>query len=289
MEKKLENQIKNIRKAIHVWWFEFRGIVFSTRWLLLSVITFFLVKFYLNEFVFFARTYELGIYPAALISLFTDIGFVSLGMLILIFMMSVFPIVNHLQQNVLLRSGNRIWVNGQMLTMITMALLWIVEIQVFICIIFGKNLDFSGWGKAWGTAATGKLVDYGVASAVTISSEVIQGYTPLQAVLTSALFVWMMAIIYGEIIFCVDGLCNNYVGEIILTVWSLMWLIVGNFHMLEEVPIIKKLSPQNWLDISRYVNNPSKFAQSLGMMLGVILIFYIINRILIHKKIIAVK
>lgn len=285
MGRKIWNEI---RKTIHVWWFEFRGIVFSSRWVVLSIITFFMIKFYLGSLIDFAQTYELGIYPAGIPFLFADTLFSSLGMFILIFMMSVFPITNHLQQNVLLRSGNRIWANGQMLTIMTLAIVWLAETQIFVCIIFGSCLDFSGWGKVWSTAASGKILEYGFYSMVTVSTDILQGYTPLQAVLTSMLFIWLMAIIFGEIIFCVDGLCHNYLGEILLSIWGLIWLVVGIFK-LDYLAFIKPFSPKNWLDISRYVNNETALIQSLSYMIGIIIILYLINRILIHNKVIALK
>lgn len=277
----------NMKRIIHIWWFEFRMIVCSSRWLVLSIITFFLVKFYLIDVFTFADAYGLKDYPAAFAFLFTDYTFVSLGMLILIFMMSVFPVKNRLQQNILFRSGNFSWITGQFLAMATIAVVWILEIQLFICLVFGKRMDFSGWGKLWKTIETGKYLEYGFSMNISVSNGVIEAYEPWQAILFSMILVWLMAVLFGEFIFCIDGICKNYIGEIILALWSFMWILVGNFHMMEKWEFIKKITPKKWIDISRYVESDDLLRESLGMMIFLMIVLYILSLFFAKKKIIT--
>lgn len=284
-----KNVLKGFRKTTRIWWFEFRMIFFSVKWIVISIFTFFLVKFYLEDVIVFADAFGLKDYPAVLPFLFADYGFISLGMIILIFIMSVFPIRNHLQQGVLVRSGDYCWVTGQFLTAVSVALLWILEIQAFILLEFGGRSDFTGWKKLWGTIAVGKHLDYGFSVGISVSEKVVNGYGPLQAILVSMLFVSFMAILYGEFIFCVDGICGNHIGEVILAVWSLMWLVVDNFHMLENFKILKTISPKNWLDIGRYAGQKELLLKNFSLMLALVIGLYILSIFLVKKKIIETE
>lgn len=279
----------SLRKLLCVWWFEFRNIVCSSRWLVLSIISFLMLQFYLEEIIKFAKDYDLTVYPAALPFLFADGTFSSLGMLVLIFLVSVFPVTNHLQQNVLLRSGCKIWGNAQMLTIVSLVLLWIAEMQIFICLMIGGNLSFSGWGKAWGTCAAGLLKEYGYVNAIGVSQKVIMAYEPGQALGRSILLIWLTGIIFGEFIFCVDGVCKNFIGEIILSIWSLAWLVISNFSALADSPVLRRISPANWLDIEHFIGNSRNYLWILLTMCGIILFFYLLNHLLIHKKVIRLN
>lgn len=278
-----------LRKTMHVWWFELRTILFSTRWLVISVITFLLVHFYLKDILIFAKDYDLGMYPAAIPFLFADGTFACLGILMVIFMVSVFPINNHLQQNVLIQSGCMTWGNAQFLTMSSLVFLWIAELQVFVCIVIGGRIDFSGWGKVWGSCSSGVLYELGYVNIMDVQREVLMAYQPGEALVISLLFLFLMGIFFGEFIFFIDGLCRNSIGEILLSTWSLAYLIIANFKGFDGVHILQKLSPKSWLSISRYIGQPQSLTQAVLIMLGLILLFYILNQLLIKKKRIALQ
>ncbi|MCM1192208.1 MAG: hypothetical protein NC123_12965 [Butyrivibrio sp.] len=281
--------LKVIGKSLRVWWFELRTVLLSGRWVVLTMVSFMLMGFYLKPILQFAEVYDLKLCPAVFPHFFGDSVFSSLGMLLLIFMTSVFPITGHIQQGILMRSGNRCWVNGQFLTDITLVLLWLGEMLLFICAIIGGRLSFQGWGKVWGSFGGESARNLGFDSYADISMEIILGYTPLQAVLMSMLFVWLTGILFGEFIFCVDGLCRNYIGEILLAVWGFGNLLIASFGNLSEIGFLRMLSPVSWLDISRYIGNPVRVGRVLLVMGGLILLFYIFNRLLVRAKKIEIR
>lgn len=278
-----------MQRTIHVWWFELRYILFSSRFLVLSIISFLLVHFYLKEILEFARDYDLGVYPAAIPILFSDGTFACLGILLVIFMISVFPVVNHLQQNVLIQSGCRVWCNAQMLTIFSVVFIWLAELQFFVCILIGRQLDFSGWGKVWGSCSSGICMELGYQSAVSVPKEILMAYGPGKALLMSLLFVFLMGVLFGEFIFCVDGICQNSIGEILLSAWSLSYLVIANFKGFDSIRILQKFSPKNWLSIRRYIGYTEGFREALLLMCGLILLMYIVNHLLVKKKMIMIK
>lgn len=278
-----------LKKMFYVWWFEFRCILFSSRFLVFSLISLLLVHYYMEETLRFAKDYDLKMYPAAISFLFADGTFACLGILLSIFMLSVFPVTNHLQQNVLIQSGCRVWCSAQMLTIVSVIVVWLMELQLFVYILIGGRLDFSGWGKVWGSCANGTARELGYFGVLSVPREVLMSYQPQEAVLTSLLFVFLMAVIFGELIFCIDSICNHAVGEVLLSAWSFGYLIVANFRGLQGVWILQKLSPKNWLDIERYIAYPRGFRETLLFMCGLILLLFVINQILVKKKVVMIE
>ena len=285
----MKNIIKCIKKLLYVWWFEFRCILFSSRFLVLSLVSFLLVHFYMEETLKFAEEYDLAMYPAAISFLFADGTFACLGILLVIFMLSVFPVTNHLQQNVLIQSGSRIWCSAQMFTIVSVVLVWLVELQLFILILIGDKMDFSGWGKVWGSCANGTAREFGYLGAFSVPRAVLMSYQPGEALFLSLLFVFLMGVLFGEFIFFIDSICNHAVGEILLSAWSFCYLIVANFQQLQGVWILQKLSPKNWLDITRYAGYPEGVREAVVIMSGLIVLFFILNQFIVKKKIVMIK
>ena len=270
------------RKLKHVWWFEFRSIVLSYKWLVLSIISFMLINIYMKDIILLADTYDLGVYPATMAFFFDDYAFCNVGMLALIFVMSNFPVTNKLQQGVLLRSGRLTWAMAQMCTVVTVVFLWIAEMMLFTCIILGGRLDLSGWGKVWGSFSSEAYS--GIVGSITISKRIILGFEPWNAVLLSSVFVTLTGIIYGMLIFCLDGLTKRYVGEVILSVWSLAWIVIGSFDFLAENKYIRMFSPRKWLSLDNYIGNADAIYENIIIMLSIIVILWIFGSLLGKKQ-----
>lgn len=271
-----------IRKFIHVWLFELRSIVLSYKWLVLSLISFMLVSLYMKNIVSFADTYDLGVYPAALAFFFEDYTFCNIGMLALIFVMSTFPVTNKLQQGVLLRSGRLTWAAGQMFTVVTVSVLWFIEMMLFVCILLGEHLDLSGWGQVWGSLSGD--MSSGADVGITVSKRVILGFKPWEAVLISAVFVVLTGAIYGLIIFCIDGLTKSYVGEVLLSVWSMAWIVIGSFEFIADNRYIRMFSPRNWLSLDKYIGNQGDIYINIGIMTGIIAVLWLLGSVLVKKQ-----
>jgi len=176
-----------------------------------------------------------------------------------------------------------------MLTIVSVIVVWLLELQLFICLLIGGRLDFSGWGKVWGSCANGTARELGYLGALSVPQEVIMSYQPGEAVFTSMLFVFLMGVFFGEFIFCIDSICNHAVGEIFLSAWSFAYLIVANFQQLQGVWILQKLSPKNWLDPGRYIAYPEGFREAVLIMCSLILALFAINQILVKKKVVMIK
>lgn len=276
----------NIRLCIsrykQVWWFEFRNVVLSYKWLILSIISYMLIDLYMQDIKLFADTYNLGVYPAALAFFFEDSTFCNIGMLALIFVMSTFPVTNKLQQGVLLRSGRTAWAIGQMGTVVTIAFLWLAEMMVFTCISIGEHLDFTGWGQVWGSFSKGAAMEG--ATVITVSKRVIMGFKPWEAVLLSSMYVALTGSIYGLIIFCVDGITKTHIGEIVLAIWSSAWIVIGNFEFMAENKYVKMLSPRNWLNLDKYIGDPNEVYKNIGIMLVIISVLWMFGILLVKKQ-----
>ncbi|MGN0299137.1 MAG: hypothetical protein ACI4C1_08170 [Lachnospiraceae bacterium] len=283
MKKKRNSEWK---VTASIWWLEFRSIFLSSRWVVVTLITYFMVKFYLQPLISFADIYDLSICPAVIPLLYSNTIFISMGMFVIIFMMSNFPVKDSLQRYVLVRSSGKAWINGQILALISLAVVWLIELQLSILLCLGERSDWSEWGQLWWTLASGKLAEYGFMGLANAEESILQFYTPFQASIWSSVLILLTTVIFGEIIFLLDGILQHYVGEIILAFWSLLWFVIGIFQ-IDNLRFLRVLSPKNYLDIGVYVNKWEKSVQMLGILIGFILLFYILIRFCNYKKIIT--
>jgi hypothetical protein len=58
---------------------------------------------------------------------------------------------------------------------------------------------------------------------------------------------------------------------------------------LQGVWILQKLSPKNWLDITRYAGYPEGVREAVVIMSGLIVLFFILNQFIVKKKIVMIK
>lgn len=286
----MKQTAKTVRIMCSVFWLHLRSIICSGKWVTVTALSFLIIWFYMENILRFARQYELSVYPAAIPVFFGDGIFCSLGMLLLVFLMSEFPIRSHFEQNVMIRCGNVSWLGAQILAMAATVLLWLAQLEVFICVLLGKNLSFSGgWGKVWGSIAGGTVEAFGYSFPISVSWNLVLYFTPKQAVVLGSLLVWLVGIFFGEFIFLVDGISNHYIGELILTMWSLLSLVSASFKALGKMPFFQMVSPIRWFDISRYAKSPRIFAHTMIILVVLIFIFTIANAWLVHKKRIVLK
>ena len=173
---------------------------------------------------------------------------------------------------------------GQSLTVVSVVFLWLAEMQFFFILLSGRRLTLTGWGQVWGSFANGKALELGYSSAGSISMEVIMGYTPVQAILLNMLFVGLTGIVFGEFIFCVDGLCKNYIGEILLAAWGVGNLLISSFGDLSRVRFLGRLSPVGWMDISEYIRDAGKAAGNLALLVLLGVVLHLVNYCLVKNK-----
>lgn len=286
----MKQTAKTVRIMCRVFWLHLRSIICSGKWVTVTALSFLIIWFYMENILRFARQYELSVYPAAIPVFFGDGIFCSLGMLLLVFLMSEFPIRSHFEQNVMIRCGNVSWLGAQILVMAATVLLWLAQLEVFVCILLGKNLSFSGgWGKVWGSIAGGTVEAFGYSFPISVSWNLVLYFTTKQAVVLGSLLVWLAGIFFGEFIFLVDGISNHYIGELILAMWSLLSLVSASFKALGKMPFFQMVSPIRWFDISRYANSPRIFAHTMIILVVLIFIFTIANAWLVRKKRIVLK
>ena len=272
------------RKLKYVWWYELRRVILSYNWLVLTIISYILVSMYMQGVMDFANIYDLKVYPAALAFFFEDYTFCNVGMLVLVFAMSTFPVTDKLQEGVLMRCGRLTWAIGQLCAIVSVVLVWLVEMQLMVCITIGEYIDFSSWGQVWGSFSENGIATGMMSGGIMISMKTLLGFEAWQAVLLSFLFVGLTGIIYGLIIFCLDGLTGKNLGELVLSIWSLGWIVVGSFDFLSENRVIRSLSPRNWLNLEQYVGDSGAIVNTVITMLTIIAVLCGVGIVLVKKQ-----
>ncbi len=268
------------------WWLEVRSVICSGRWAVVSLLSLFLMIFYMKGMIEFADAYGEKISPVVLPFLFSDSSFGNLGLMVLVFLMSVFPFRDNLQRGIRMKAGNKCYGATQILTMITLALVWAAELQILSILVIGTRCLFGSWGKIWGTCAAGSRLASGYNISVEVDMNIILNYEPWNAMLVSVLFVVLISILFAEIIFFLDALTGYSIGEIILTVYCFGFFAVSSLQLTSLTEVIGKYNPSEWMNISGYMLHEGSMGKTL-LRLGILLmVFAIVDYQVIKRKII---
>ncbi|MGN0297823.1 MAG: hypothetical protein ACI4C1_01335 [Lachnospiraceae bacterium] len=276
----------SIRQMVAVWSFNMQTSIFSPKWLVLSIVSFSLVSSAMFEYVKYALDYQLLMPPVGFAAILTS----PLEIFFLIYISSAFPLRNPLQRAVWLRSGCKIWTYAQTLTMISLLVVWVVEMHLFILINMIGCIEWTNdWGSVWAASAT-KMENLGYLRKFAFEMEIINYYKPYQALGIYILLFLLTGFLFSEFIFFFDGLTNRYLGEVILVVWVLAWDIVDGFvYTGGYSKIWQYLSPKKWLDLKMYFNNPDELKNMILIMMGLGILFCAANQMIVKKKLLLLE
>lgn len=280
-----KNLVNGFRKTGKIWWLESRSIICSSRWIMMSIFSLLILLIYMYDILDFADTYGYGLSPVVLPFMFADSSFSNLALIILIFLLSVFPIRDSMQWNMRMRSGNVCYAFAQLLTMLTVAFIWVLQLQLLSLIVVGHRCLFDRWGKIWGTCATGNAADFGFDININISTKIILYYKPYQAFFVCLLVVMLTCAILAEIIYLIDAITDRNIGELILAIWFISCFALSQFPIPAIKKFMKIVNASSWLNINDYMVNMSYFGRTLLQMGILLLIVGVADFLVIRNKI----
>ncbi len=203
----------------------------------------------IHGFVAFARDMGCTMTPWLLVFLpsGTVILPIMLGYALLI---SDAPFRNGQQQFVLLRTGKRTWLWGQILYLLILSVLFPVLLWILSWIFMLPALE---WSLEWGPGITTAAVtgNYGGYSWIAMEYGCMKNATPLEATL------WVMAVMAGVcfLLALIAAGCNLWlkrgVGPVAVSALSAMPVIVIIFaHQPNAIKKLLWISPVSWMDRS---------------------------------------
>lgn len=272
--------MKLIKKSITVWRvavYEVRLVLFSTKFLILSLLAWMFMDFFVMEIRTFALDYHLKMIPAEIPFYFSDSIYANITLFLLILLFSDFPLNNSGQMQIRQRAGRVCYEWGQLLSVFLLAGIYVAEQLLLSVVVCLPCMEWKGWGKVWGTVAANKLQDLGYGNYVNVSQEVISNYQPQQAIFLSSVIFLLTGICYGLLVYMLNGISRGKLGTILLSVWSLSWVFITNTDK-EWTRQLIRISPQGWNDLSR--RRPEEVTGVILCAAVVVLALLALNRIL---------
>lgn len=276
------------RRVLKISFYEFRLMLFSSRFVVLSLISFLFMDMAMRPIREFAADYKLAITPAVLPFYFADITYCNIAFLLLIFLYSDVPLKGAGQRFLLQRGKSMVACGmGHMVAMFLMGIVFVSEQVLFSFLTALPAITTEGWGKVWGSVASHQALNLGYTFSLSVSDTVLRNYTPWQAVMVSAGIFFLTGCIYGLLEYLLNGFSGGRLGTVTLTVWSIGWL----FLQKSLFPGLRKLleySPVSWNDLSRL--ELSKTGGRMGVLAAVVLFLTVVILLLVrHRKIELVR
>ena len=280
--------MNEIIRVLKIAFYEFRLMLLSSRFVVLSLISFLFMDMAMRPIREFAADYKLSITPAVLPFYFSDIVYCNIAFLLLVLLYSDVPLKG-VGQRFLLQRGKSMTVcgMGHLLALFLMGIVFVSEQVLFSFLTSFPDIMSEGWGKVWGSIASGQAASLEYRFSIGVSDVVLRNYTPWQAVTVSAVLFFLTGCIYGLVEYLLNGLSGGKLGSVVLTVWSLGWIFLEK----SLFPGLRKLlnySPQSWNDLSRLALHEAG-GQMVVLAVVVLLLMAVILLFIRYRKIELVK
>ncbi|MDE7230556.1 MAG: hypothetical protein K2N56_08765 [Oscillospiraceae bacterium] len=159
----------------------------------------------------------------------------------IVLMFSNAPFKNADSMFCVMRTGYARWCAGELLYIVSASFIYTVSLFVMTNIFCVNKLTYSlKWGRTF-TAMQDGTFGYGV------HSKVLLQYKPLEALLHTMLFIFLLSVLFGLLIFLMSSLVGRSSGVFIASALVLLGLM-PNFT--QRPALIAKLSPCSLTEIS---------------------------------------
>lgn len=234
----------------------------------------------------YARELGVSIHPWLFPFLMRNGLVISPLMMGFVLLISDAPFLNHQQQFVLLRTGKRMWMGGQILYLLTLSISFTILLYLLSVVYVLPELKLSTeWGSFLTTIAVNNLPgNYG---AIDASYGVMKNATPFEVTLWTATSLTLVCFLLGLIML----LCNLWgrkgVGTTIVSAAVIMPLMTQYFQNTRYIyRYLTWISPMNWPDRSvmgQTGQNLPSYAYGIYMPLILSLIMAFIAIATVHR------
>lgn len=193
----------------------------------------------------FASTLGVKATPFAFVFFMDDSYIVYMMALCLILLFCDAPFIDLQQPYIMIRSGKKKWLSGQILYILIASLLFSIFIVFVSVLVLLPNITFDGgWGKVWGTLAqTDAAAQFYVRLGVPY--EIILNYAPLEALLVTLFMSWLIFTFTGLVMFIINLNSSRIYGAIAGTLLATL-----PFASLFLPWWVNYISPYRWIGLN---------------------------------------
>lgn len=183
------------------------------------------------------------------------------------------PFRNSLSQFIEIRTGKRLWIQGQCLFIIEASFCYALAYLLLTIVVILPRIYCTG---QWGTLIKMMAYNSGTYSVrgIIFSSRMIERYSPIQAMLLTFLFVWMVSCFMGMLILVCRIIIGGNAGNVVtgfLVFFSYFAVYTGSLIFGGS---IFKFSPVSWIHLDILGSNmggyPDKWYAFSFLVIGTI-------------------
>ncbi len=274
--------MKDIRCACRTALYDARTMVFSARFVLLSAIALMFFDMSMRPVREFAADFHLGIVPAVLPFFLADISYSNAALLLLVLLFSDIPLKGRAQNFLMQRERGLVCCGtGHTLALFLAGAAFMLELLLFSVLTALPDLLFGGWGKVWGSIASGQTFRLGYQLGLGVSGSVLEAYGPWQAVGASLLLFFLTGCLYAVVEYMLNGLSRSRLGTAVLSAWSVVWIVFANAPFPWMRPLLAG-APQGWIDLSRLT--PAGALKRAGVLAVAVLVLSAVAVFLVKRR-----
>lgn len=268
----------------------FRKWAASTRIKIILLVTFLMVYNYMYGIRRFTSSVGVAVTPWALVFLMTSFTSLIIIMLGFVFLYCDAPFLDQHQPYILLRTGRKTFIAGQILYIFASSFLYTFFVFLMTVLCCLPNLQFStGWGKIFKTlAVTGIGSQFGISFSV--PQILVQNDTPLAAMGEQILLLWLVGCFLGFLIFTFNLFLPRIYGIIFASLLVLLDMFADFYSISHGISgnMIYFFSPVSWANLNILKNRPNDILPSFSYvctaLIVLIIIFIVCITLLFRKK-----
>ena len=271
--------MSNVRRICGIALYDARIMIFSYKFVLISVISYIFMDDSMRTVREFAAAYHLDIVPASLPFYLADIDASNYVLLLLVLLFSDIPLKNGAQNYLFQRGRSTLCCGaGHIAALFLVGAVYVAEQFAFSVLTSLPNLTWGDWG---GSIASNQALELGYSCNFAVSGEVLRLYEPMQAIGISAGLFFLTACVYALIEYVLNGVTRGKLGTIVLSVWSVVWIfLVGT--PFERLRRLLSYSPQTLNDLSHF--KPEEAPEKATIQLVSIAVLSAVVLILVKRR-----
>ncbi len=231
----------------------------------------------------FCSTFGYKITPYVFPYLMSDRISVMIIMFGLILLFCDAPFIESEQPYIMMRSGRKMWVGGQIVYIALAALVFSLVIALISIVFLIPNIELSSeWGKVIGTfAQTSVAGQHGINLPFDLS--IFLSFSAISAMLTSLFLCWFVSFFLGLIMFFFNLNISRSAGAIIAVI-----LILWQVTVEKTATYFYNFSPVSWVSLTRIDTNATTYYPNLLyivlMLTGAAIVLIVSSFISFRKK-----
>lgn len=193
------------------------------------------------------------------------------------------PFIDSEQAYLIIRSGKKAWVKGQLLYICLASAVYFLFVFVAGAVLLLPNLSFDAeWGKLLQTLAqTDMNRQFNISLGV--SYKIIRLYNPIVATLASYFMAWLVGVFLGVLLFVLNAYFSRAIGVIVTS-----GLVLFEIFCLNSPFIFTYFSPVSWVSLAildtQSISKYPSFVYAVTVTLALIILLSLISFLWIRKK-----